>query len=378
MGRPRRLRASSLLAALGFLALLLGDGLLSVANQNQSPVLIEMTPLPPVGNETSVQYRITATHGEVPVHAALVSGRLTPTVDRTLYVWVDPQYPAREAAPTDLYGLELRVQQDLRQSGSPLHVAIADTPRLLQVLTDEPRALIAVFGGATLPDPLLAGSAPLLRHWVQSGGTLFWGGTPVGFYDGRMLPNGTLVTDDLGWNGQERLFGFPVEDPIGDPSIVARGPLLADRPGPLAAGLGLDYPGAADGANVSQVYAHGGTSLGYLSAPSTLGSASGRTSLAYLPIGSGGVFYFGGAIWTSGLGSVPSADLVLSDDLALLAGMGFVPAGSGESSIDLVIPNGETVTATLSVPQGEGPILALVSAKIAGNLLGFEAIQISR
>jgi hypothetical protein len=308
------------------------------------------------------------------VHLGLLEGTTTNVSGRSLYVWFDPEYPAREAAPSDLLGLEERVANELQEFGSPLRARLADTPELLQVLRSQPRAMVAIIGGGTLPDPLFGGPTPLLRSWVESGGTLFWAGTPLGYYDGNETWNGSLSNEDLGWEGQERLLGFPLEDPIGDPSKEAAGPLYSDTPSPLGAALGISYEGTADGANVSQVEAAGGTDLGFIAATPSDPSASERTSLAYLPLGEGGIYYFGGGIWTTGLGSIPDADLTLSDDLALLAGIGFVPGGALGTSANVLVENDQTVQVTVQLPGPRMPVVALVESEVSGNILAFRAI----
>lgn len=364
-----RPRVSTLLAVVAVIALCL-DAAWTTGIAHESPLSVSARFTRAGGSGVQAEVAVRASHGALPVHAGLFAGSIDPTQTGPVYVFSDPSYPTRYVSSADLLGLAQRIQEDFRELGASRDVRIVTAADLPGILSGPPRSVLLMVGGASVPDSVILGNGtPLLRSWVEGGGELVWAGGPLAFYDGRPLPtSGRLSDDDLGWQGEVRFFGYPLEDPVGDPSIESRGGLYSNLSSPAAAALGLSYRGTMDGANVSQVVSHGGTVLGYVTAP-TGGPTGPRTSVAYVPMGQGEVLYFGGALWANTVGSVPGADVALSTDIALLIGLSIVPMGGDGDWTDFVLPGGGSAQFALSVPRAPAGAFLMVDSVIEGNLL---------
>jgi hypothetical protein len=123
----------------------------------------------------------------------------------------------------------------------------------------------------------------------------------------------------------------------------------------LGLALATQYYATPTGANVSELSAHGGIDLGL----DTVGEAgaSPRTSLAYVPVGSGGILFFGGADYSGYNGYVPFAQgwitdgtAVISLDIALWLDLDSAPLAGGSNATVVSVPAGGEVDIHLAVP----------------------------
>lgn len=308
----------------------------------------------------------------VAVGAGIVPGFTVTPPDPTLYVFADPSFQPRYGAQNDVDGLAIRLHDYLALAGSDVRVEVADGSTLYGDLETHPGAMLAVIGTGIVPDDVFSNWSSLLPNWVREGGLLFWAGGPIGYESGHAIAGG-FVHSDLYWQGQRTFFGFDLVDPslrsapAPVPGAVPAG--FLGSPTGFSQALGVTYPGTPEGANTSVVQANGGVSLGMVS-PGVRG-ASPRTSLAYLPEGAGGVFYFGGAMAEPGVGYVPGGSVDLAEDIATLIVSGYVPqSGTVASAVITLVPFGsDTVRFALSdAPSG---YVAFVHAAIDGSNLVF-------
>lgn len=307
----------------------------------------------------------------LPVRAALVPMAVGAHSDAVYFVQ-DPALTAAFGNPAEIELLLGRVQSELAELGSPTHVQVVDGSGLARVVANDSNASSAIvldLEYGALPATVLSNSTNLLTPWLDAGGTLVWAGGPLGYYNGTSVPtpNGT-VTGGLGWAAQERLLGFNLADP--SPTSVDQrpvpGPVTGNASTSLGIGLGLQYNGTVFGANVSTLALHHGLSLGW---ETPLGEGPIRTSLAYLPVGNGSLYYFGGAIVAPPGVYVPEAGERLAQDVAELIAFPFVPY-SGPVEVDnvtLAVYGSGALSLTLR--NASGPLGLLVSADLSGSVV---------
>lgn len=318
--RSRRLTASLVTFVL-VLALVATAFVLE--RRSQSPPLTAAIASVQAGpSSINVTLRLTARDGAINVHVAVIPGESLPPVSRVL-VFYDPAFFLRFGTTVDVVGLEDRLSEYLSALSPSIPVSFVDSAQLPTALSDNPNAAFIDFCYATLPDTVLSTNSTLLHTWISGGGTLIWAGGPLAFFEGNPTPTGGFQYEDLGWSGQSAVVGFPLEDSIGDPAAVSAGPLLASNESSAGSALGISYDGTPDGANTTELAEHNGTDLGFDSAH--VGEAAPRTSLAFVPVGDGRVFFFGGAIWGDGEGIIPNAAGYLASDIALLLETGYFP-----------------------------------------------------
>lgn len=331
-----------------------------------SPISVVLVSTTPGAQGFSAQFRLTPTDGAIEAHTALVPGVTGPVVS-AVFVFYDPGYFLRFGTVTDLVGLEDRIADYLSHTSPSIPVSLVDAAALPATLGANPHAALVDFGYSTLPDTIFSENSTQLETWLEGGGTLIWAGGPLAYFEGHTTSTGGFVYDNLGWAGQVKLVGYSLEDPIGNPATTSYGPLVGTVESPIGTSLGITYDGTPDGANLTQLEAHNGTSLGFETPNS--GDTSGRTSLAYVPIGKGGVYYFGGAIWGDSIGLVPDADAALSADIGLLLGTGYVPLEGPTTYTNTFLGYLRSSTVTLSVTGQYSHLVALVTCDVGPTSL---------
>lgn len=346
--------------------LLFGEVATAGARWGNFPIRVTVDSVLIADGKVSVSITLRSTEGVLGGHVALLSGT-TLTIPSHVFVFYDPAFPSSYTSTSDILWLKSELAQNLAIYSPGVRVSFVNADQLPETLLTNPKAALIDFGYGIIPSDVFGPNTSLLRSWIEGGGTFIWAGGPLAYFIGMNLPNGGFQEVDLGWAGQVALVGYNLEDPVGNPSVHSYGALVANNESELCAALGLEYKGTADGANVSQVNAHGGRVLGYLS--HGVGPSSDRTSLAWLPLGSGSLYFFGGATWANGLGMVPNADVTLSADLAFILSIGFIPDPEATSFIDVNIPPYGSTSVTL-VDFTPGPDqLVLVSSTVAGTYL---------
>ncbi len=371
-GRPRsyliaarRLWTGPVVFTVVFAIILSGEASVLEPRSSSGPLAVEEQLTQTAADQVTATFRLTALAGTIEVHLALLPGATRRVT--SVAVFYDPAFAVRFANPSDVLGLEARLASYLTEAHPRVTTTLVDAAGLPAYLANNPNGAVVIFGYGTLPDDVFSKNVTLLKQWIDEGGELIWAGGPLGYFEGHVTPAGTFQHSDLGWNGQLDLLGFPLEDPIGNPATKSQGPLLSYSQSGLGQALGIVYSGTADGANVTEVVVHNGTVMGFNST-SQNGSAP-RTSLAYIPVSNGGVFYFGGALWGTGYGVVPQADLILSGDVTLLAGTGYVPLPGPAASANVTVYEFHSITKSLVLSGAPTQVLPIASSVAGGAYL---------
>jgi hypothetical protein len=371
----RTLRRPSLAAlAIVFAALLLAEGGLTATLGASDPFNVQVGH--PIDLGTGILVPVTFTSHRafaIDVHAALLPITYS-DAPRTAFVFEDSAFAVKFGSGGDLEGVYARIQNELSQQHSSTVLAAVDAASLPAALATHPNGILVIAEGGILPSTVFSNTTDLLGPWLRAGGTLIWAAGPIGFYSqipaGATGPNGTIGP---GWAGQSQLLGYPlVDQPLNlseQYTPVANPNLTAATPSDLAEGLGIQYNGVPFGADLTEVEVHGGVSLGY-ETPTLPNGVGGVTSLAYLPVGKGSLFYFGGAVDEGpGLTNVPNGGLLLSYDLAQILAFPFVPTGGPVSISNLVLASYQATTVTLGVSDRNGGAALLVQSQVIGSTL---------
>jgi hypothetical protein len=176
-----------------------------------------------------------------------------------------------------------------------------------------------------------------------------------------------------------RLVGFPLVDlatnGTGVPPPAEALQITATNASPLAGGLGLEYNGSMFGANVSLLAAHGGVDLGFDTVANGSGrGASVRTSISYVPVGNGSVYYFGGAVVDPAGAYVPEGGVRLANDIGQLLAFPLVPAPGPVVTEELNLTAYQQTSVVLRSNTTGAPVGLLVECSVAGAPL-FELAQ---
>lgn len=299
-----------------------------------------------------------------------------------LYFLIDRSYPGLYAAQGDIEFVPLRTQHFLGQMGSPIAVTGVTGSQLPGVLAADPHGALAIVG-TPAPSSVLAVGSSQLAQWIRAGGTLFWAGGPLGYSAGYSTPGSPFQFRDLYWQGQIDLAGFSLTDPsfIAPSNTYFPYPapqLFGTARSPLATTLGILYQGTSDGANVQRLVAHGGYDLGFDAQEGSGLRASERTSLAFVPVGAGGIYFFGGADLSAYEGYVPYAQgwiadgtVEISQDIALLAGLQYVPAPAPAVSADIFVGPGASSHLSLTLRGYLGPVTIVVRSETLAVIFSY-------
>jgi hypothetical protein len=333
---------------------------------------VSLTPGPAQGSNLSVDVGLTG--GSLPLTAqvGLIPGSIHAFGDGTVLYFEDPTYPALYGPSGDIFAMGVRVGSYLELMGADDRIQPTTALGLPTALSAHPHGTLVEFGYGILPDFVYSANYSMLRYWLLGGGTLLWAGGPLAYSEGHALDSGGFQYEPMKWSGQWSLLGFPLSDPYNLTAVDTTGfpALYATGRTALGDALGLTYQGSVDGANVTQLVNDHGAELGS-QAPPQRGGASARTSIAFVPVGEGGIYYFGGGLFDPRLGYVPQSSVNLSLDAATIIGLGYVPApGSAASAAIYVAPfSAESVHLTITAPVRGA--FVLVRSQQQGALLFF-------
>jgi len=203
---------------------------------------------------------------------------------KNIAVYMDDAYPVRGTDQRTAKGIFDHLDAELRLQRYQGRVSLIDANAFARALRDvrsAPRTIIVAMTGV-FPAAVFSISTNLVTRWVAAGGTLVWGGTPVGAWSAP--PRGSTIRGDIsaGPHGVEQLLG---------PGFVGAPPNLrryATRRTPTAQALELGYQ-------------YTGVSLldtGRRAHRKMVGwAASGRSSISLVPRGRGNFVLFEGPIF---------------------------------------------------------------------------------
>lgn len=280
-----------------------GLGVLSVVVVPSSPMLFTMSASarPPGKIEVSWQGA-----------AGPVAALLTPTpqpLDRVV-VYADPSYPTSGSSHFAVQGVVDHLPVDLAADDLRARVEVVGAVGLSKVLTDRARSdgTVVVDAAGTLPDTVWAHGLDEVTPFLESGGTLAWGGDEPGYYSVGPAPAMTVSPPPQGVPDY-RCGPVPaVPGPPRDSAVTALGMRGVSR---LLGHHGLLPPswgwgciatrrsGVASALRLSSAAVHGGprlSSLAEMDGDAIGYSVRGRTSIAWIPRGHGGVLLFSGGV----------------------------------------------------------------------------------
>lgn len=308
------------------------------------------------------------------VHLALVPSGGSAASDPTILYFSDASYHPLYGSIGDIDTSGTRLASYLALMHSPDQVDFVNGAGLPAQLELHPHGTLVFVGTGVLPDFVYSQNSTLLAYWLQNGGTLIWAGGPLGYTAGHPTSGGGFFYDNLGWLGELKLAGFALSDSfdLSDPAPGSAGPGYAPTATALASALQLSYGGAFVGANVTQVQAHQGVVLGNTAPGLDAASAeSPRASTAFVPVGRGGLLYFGAGLYEAPLGFVPDGSVELCQDIATWLSLPRQPTNGPVTEANVNLTSYQQSSVSLSVPLVDGDYIALARSQLQGSQLTF-------
>ncbi len=360
----------------GVAAVVLAIALISVVGPLAGPVVTATVErVQPAAGGTSItvsmsNHRVFA----APVNVAVLPGTFYGAATRPIFAFEDARASCLFGSQSDVASVVSRVQETLSGLGLTQPIQVENASGVLGVLAGSPHAILLLLECGVIPISPLDPSDLALHNWIAAGGTLVWAGGPLGFYN-QVVTSPTYGLDTPGWAGQTELVGFPIANIVpGPPGIPVAWPkaTAGTVPSARASALGLSYAGVTYGANASEVSAHGGVNLGW---NATVGPTS-RMSLAYIPVGAGGVLYFGGALWAFDGPSVPDAGADLGYDLSILLALGLTYLPGPIVSTSVLLRGWSTVEVTLTAGPSVAPLAIVVESLVSSTPVAVQGFAV--
>lgn len=199
-------------------------------------------------------------------------------------VFFDTDYPTLTTQKR-IAGLTLHLESKLEEMALQIDVDIVNADGFLAVITDAETDVLVVVPTSIFPANVFSNETNLITQWLQKGGRLVWVGLAFAWYYAYENDPGPRTTSS---QGQERILGYCIVE-----GHETYGSTISS---PLMTALGLRWTKSEFGPNIDWLVKNNCTVLGAVS-----GENSTRTSIAYCPVGAGGVIIFGNRI--SGPGS---------------------------------------------------------------------------
>jgi hypothetical protein len=187
-----------------------------------------------------------------------------------------------------------------------------------------------------------ADNKSLIGSWLRSGGTLIWIGDAFGYFSGVKGGGLQLFSEANFTKVQMQILGFSLFDTsLGDSERYAS---ISSN---FSNALDLQYPDAKVGAYVSETLEHGGQILGKITALS-----NARSSIVYVPVGSGHLILFGGGV---GRVFTPTGEDAIAHDIAqiLCSGFGFASGVVTSNLHEMGRNEAEEAFLSVPIPQGQ-------------------------
>jgi|GEM_PF-1767646 len=247
-------------------------------------------------------------------------------VNLPYYFYADTSYPIVGASTITALGVVDHLQSELKGKEVSESVTTVDAKRLSTIMRQGPAVVIITTG--VLPDTVLSDSEDLVGAWLRKGGCIIWAGDAFGYYYGK--PNESLkkiTSTALGWASQEKILGTNILSSENYNTNMSE--TLGNTPCKVAEALSIRYKYTQTGAIASLLRSVKGTNLGW----SLTTENDVRTSLAWVPVGKGGVLIFGSGVaireadvaWD--ISQIIASDIIYSDTDSVTTKNVTVPAG---------------------------------------------------
>ncbi|HXX88540.1 MAG TPA: hypothetical protein VEH86_08860 [Candidatus Acidoferrum sp.] len=309
------------------------------------------------GNSAMLNYTVKSAEYplDIQISATPLTSILQSAVDKEVFIYYDPDYPSSLVGDIGWMGLIDHIPVELKLRGYNGSVKIVDAEELRNVIEANPDSVVVIPSGV-LPETVHANNASLIGNWLQSGGVLIWIGDAFAYFSGYKGKVIQLFSENNFSQVQNQMLGFTLFD-----NASKEDERLATIPSNFSNALNLQYPDATTGAYVSEVLKHGGEILGKITS-----SEYPRTSIAYVPVGSGQLILFGGGV---GRVFTVSGEDAIAHDIAQILCSGFdfssqivtsslhqLGRNEGESgSISIPLPQNQGITGVMIVAFSESP-----------------------
>jgi hypothetical protein len=372
--RPQHGRRSAVIEVVGALLVVVPASLGALSSAGEAAVPIpRLTTVAQVrSGRGSVAWRVRgAPPGRLQVSVLLAA---RPVSVRQVVVYEDGAYPDSGSSPYAVQGVVDHLPVDLVAAHLRVPVRTVGARGLVSVLDAFPASgRVVVVPSGTLPSTVWSPTVDRVTPFVRNGGTLVFGGDLPGYYSVGPSPEMDASPPAAGTPsyecGPETAAGQPATlaptvstlGLLGVDRLLGIGGLLettwgwscvATDPSPVAAALSLSSATLHAGPSVAKLDDIGGASLGYVT--------RGRTSIAWVPDGAGGILLFGGSVDGSALASDTARLLAAGGAQPRLAVLGSSDRPQG----DLALPSGDHGLVRVAVvARGSGGSLYLSSAE---------------
>jgi len=235
----------------------------------------------------------------------LVAVPVADTRPKNIAVYMDPAYPVLGTDQRTAKGIFDHLHAELKLQRYPGRVGLIDAAAFARKLRDirsAPRTIIVAMTGM-FPAAVFSTTTDLVSRWVEAGGVLVWGGTPIGAWSAPPIGSRNRGPDDIsaGSQGVERLLGPGFIGTPPDPRRYAVGRTA------MARALGLEYQDTGVSLLDLGSHAHRET-IGWAS--------SGRSSISLVRRGRGSFVLFEGPIFFEELVVGDLSRLILAGGLS--------------------------------------------------------------
>jgi Gpi18-like mannosyltransferase len=278
---------------------------------------------------------------DIQVSATPSTSILHGAIDKEVFIYYDPDYPSSLVGDIGWMGLIDHIPVELNLRGYNGSVKIVDAEELRHVIEANPDSVVVIPAGV-FPETVHANNVSLIGNWLQSGGVLVWVGDAFGYFSGYKGKVIQLFSENNFSEVQNQILGFTLFG-----NVSKEDERLATIPSDFSNALDLQYSDATKGAYVSEVLKHGGEILGKITS-----SEYPRTSIAYVPVGSGHLVLFGGGVGR--IFTVTGEDAIAHDIAQILcSGFDFSSQTVSSRLYHLGRNEGESGSISVSLPQNQ-------------------------
>jgi hypothetical protein len=256
--------------------------------------------------------------------------------NREILIYYDDAYPSSLVGPSSWIGLVDHIPVELKLRSYSGSIQTVDANGLKNALTLDKNCVIVIPSGV-LPETVHASNKTLIGDWLRSGGTLIWIGDAFGYFSGVKGGGLQLFSEANFSEVQTQILGFSLFD-----TSLTGAERYASTPSNFSDALDLQYPDAKVGAYVFETLDHGGQVLG-----KTTSQTNPRASIVSVPVGSGHLILFGGAV---GRVLTPIGEDAIAHDIAQILCSGFTFSSDIVTSNSHELGRNNALEAFLNIP----------------------------